>query len=97
MNIMYFCLINGGQHHSGWRKKGVVGKEKRKRKKGWGGKERMRRKRENHVPLISFLFVFFFNYVNTRVSFSFSFLIKKYTVVMTHRIDQVKIGVLQKG
>jgi len=54
----------------------------------------MGRKRENHVPLIFFPFFIFFNYVNTRVSFSFSFLIKNYTASMTHRIDQVKIGIL---
>jgi len=46
-----------------------------------------------HVHLLSFLF---FYSINTRVSF-FLFLIKKYTVGMTHRTDQVKIGVLQKG
>jgi hypothetical protein len=75
-------------------KKEKEGRTVRKRRK----EEERRKKKEplTCLSLFSFLFLFFKFYKYT-CGFFFSFLIKKYTVGMTRRIDQVKIGVLQKG
>ena len=49
------------------------------------------------TSFLSFPFFIFFNSIDKYVDFLVFFKFKLYTVGVTHRIDQIKIGVLQKG